>query len=90
MNHDPTQLRRACRSDLALGHASDHGEINITSHFEYYYRVQQSSRPLKKMLSHLHHYTALFSRLDPPAHNHHHAMVMVVMVDGCVQEGLVG
>ena len=23
MNHDPTQLRRACRSDLDLGHASD-------------------------------------------------------------------
>ena len=27
---------------------------------------------VNKMLSHLHHYTALFSRLDPPAHNHHH------------------
>ena len=44
---------------------------------QYYYRVRQSSRPLKKMFSHLHHYTALFSRLDPPAHNHHSIVLLI-------------
>ena len=33
----------------------------ILQDLEYYSRVGQSSRPLRKMLSHLHHYTALFS-----------------------------
>ena len=46
--------------------------ISVHIPHTYYYRVRQSSRPLKKMLSHLHHYTALFSRLDLPAHNRHH------------------
>ena len=46
--------------------------LTLTAHVSYYYRVRQSSRPLKKKLSPLHHYIALFSRLDPPAHNRRH------------------